>query len=167
MVRRGRGHSQSGRLRFIENTGYAEKSGRNIGHAGFGDKGVLRIARTVRSGSDGDGCKLLRAIRKFNITVIDIGHGRDRKLLARFGSGRVSGHRPDGVLDHDGRKAERIRDRGAASVIFDSFYVNAILAGSTKGEVKVVANGIAICHSSACGNQINGRGAIRSGCRCC
>ena len=102
------------------------------------------------------------------MATIKSGAGSDRKRLACFGIGRGHGQRLDGVLDRDGRMIENMHIIAAASVIFDSVYINEILAGSTKGEVKVVANGTASCHI-VFGNQINGRdgsGAIRSGWRC-
>ena len=101
VVRRGRGDSQISLL-CGENAGCVEKSGRDSISTRNGiisGKLNVCIVSTVRSGRGGDG-SVLSTIRKINITG-DIGHGRDRKRLARFGIGRVHGHRLDDVLDHD------------------------------------------------------------------
>ena len=134
VIRRGRADSESDTLIGRGNTGCVEEIGCNYGLVGFGGKGVFGITLVIRQRANGRG--LSNAIVcKSNMAVINIGHGRDRKLLARFRIGRGHGQRLDGVLDIEahgmlGREGGTFRACG--SVPFESLYGVTTITGLVK-----------------------------------
>ena len=113
-------------------------------------------------GRDRDGFKM-RAVLKENSPVIDIGYGRDRKRLARFGSGRVHGQRLESILDRDGLG---FADEGSfhARNLADGRYLNGIRTGRVEGKLEISGNGVAAIQRRATGVQIVRGGDICTAC---